>query len=232
MICVLVMLQVSPLLLTNLQSLRNNYFPLWTITFLPFPTIPYRSLPFPTIPYHSLPFPTIPYPTPGLVLAIFILGAYTGHVGSGWLYILVVYNFGQHFFLDHRHKFETQNELNIHYITQQSSNCLEVPPSETLRNIKRKSQLLTPQGTSSWFNRCSCINSSFAWHWSYGSLCKIPTRNMPNQSSAHPIRVDSRYSSHLPGHVIHPSSNAIHPSSAFGMTSTRSKFPTSVRLLN
>ena len=103
---------------------------------------------------------------------------------DGGIFILVVYNFGQHFFLDHRHKFETQNELNIHYITQQSSNCLEVPPSETLRNIKRKSQLLTPQGTSSWFNRCSCINSSFAWHWSYGSLCKIPTRNMPNQSSS------------------------------------------------
>ena len=85
MICVLVMLQVSPLLIANLQSLRSNYFPLWTITFLPFPTIPYHSLPFPTIPYHSLPFPTIPYHslpfptipyhTPGLVLAIFILGA-------------------------------------------------------------------------------------------------------------------------------------------------------------
>ena len=145
MICVLVMLQVSPLLLTNLQSLKQLFPPMNNYL----PTIPYHSLPFPTIPYRSLPFPTIPYPTPGLVLAIFILGAYTGHVGSGWLYILVVYNFGQHFFLDHRHKFETQNELNIHYITQQSSNCLEVPPSETLRNIKRKSQLLTPQGTSS-----------------------------------------------------------------------------------
>ena len=105
MICVLVMLQVSPLLLTNQPSKlekqlfppMNNYLPTIPYHSLPFPTIPYRSLPFPTIPYHSLPFPTIPYPTPGLVLAIFILGAYTGHVGSGWLYILVVYNFGQHF---------------------------------------------------------------------------------------------------------------------------------------